>query len=397
MPFRRALLVVRLASIALLVARGASAAGEDLARARVLDQQGVRAYREERYNDAIHFFEEALKLGGPPSEIWNIAKCHVRMDEPEEAVKSIQEYLEQKGLSAADRAEAEQQLHEIERRHSMLTVASSPAGGLVYVDGKRWPGLTPATIDVAPGEHKVVVELAGYEPLERTVTAKLGRAVIVEGSLAKTDAPSPARPEAYDPKRLQRAHRLTLGAEIGISMPEYGSIGGNVGPAGYLSAAYVAYDDPRLVVTVGAAMTFTADSWSNTSGLPNTNPNCENPIPSDDTATALSGFVQGGAFWRALPGWRLGGDLGVGFATYSVGEAGRDVFVPTCHPSSGVKPAFHIDAVASYAFSSEFRVLLAPVVLELQPAFDGASRTPRDATGLWLRWGAAAGLAFDLL
>src|SRR5277367_3097292 len=121
-----------------LVPLPALASEQDLARARVLDQQGVRAYREERYNDAISFFEEARKLGGPPSEIWNIAKCHVHMDEPEEGAKFIEEYLDQKGLSAADRAEAEQQLREIQHRHSTLTVSSSPAGATVYLEGHKW-------------------------------------------------------------------------------------------------------------------------------------------------------------------------------------------------------------------------------------------------------------------
>jgi Flp pilus assembly protein TadD len=49
-------------------------ASDDLDRARALDQQGVRAFREARYNDAIRYFEEALKLGGPSSELWNSAK-----------------------------------------------------------------------------------------------------------------------------------------------------------------------------------------------------------------------------------------------------------------------------------------------------------------------------------
>src|SRR5271155_3131741 len=130
MPARRALSLLYVASLAalLLASRGAAASDQDLERARVLDQQGVRAYREERYNDAIRFFEEALRLGGPPSEIWNIAKCHVHMDEPEEGAKFIEQYLDQKGLSAGDRAEAEQQLHEIQHRHSTLTVSSSPPG-----------------------------------------------------------------------------------------------------------------------------------------------------------------------------------------------------------------------------------------------------------------------------
>ncbi|MGO8991944.1 MAG: hypothetical protein ACLQVI_01350, partial [Polyangiaceae bacterium] len=65
MPARRALVLLSVSLFAL----PAAASDQDLVRARVLDQQGVRAYREERYNDAIRYFEEALKLGGPPSEI----------------------------------------------------------------------------------------------------------------------------------------------------------------------------------------------------------------------------------------------------------------------------------------------------------------------------------------
>ncbi len=64
---------VAFAAALVSLSRGAAAASEDLERARLLDQQGVRAYKEERYNDAIRFFDEAFRLGGPPSELWNIA------------------------------------------------------------------------------------------------------------------------------------------------------------------------------------------------------------------------------------------------------------------------------------------------------------------------------------
>ncbi len=401
MHLRRALSILLAAPVALCAVPAAGDA-QDLARARVLDQQGVRAYREERYNDAIRFFEVALKVVGPPSEIWNVAKCHVRMDEPEEAAKSIHEYLDQKGLSAADRLEAEQQLREIEHRHSTLTVASSPAGAAVYLEGHRWAGVTPATIDLAPGDHAVTIELAGYDPIQRSVTAKFGRAVIVDARLEKNDravaAPGGARtgPADAGARGRGRPHRLTLGAQLGFTVPRFGSIGGSVAPAGYFEGAYVAFVDPRLVLTVGAAATVTGDSWSNTSGLANQNANCGATIPESGGATAFSAFLQGGLAWRASPRWRIGGDVGVGVATYSIGEAGFDVFSPTCRPSPGVKPVVHFDGRVSYAFSPELRLLLSPVVLELQPAFDGASSAPRDATGLWLRFGAAAGLAFDL-
>jgi tetratricopeptide (TPR) repeat protein len=62
---------------------------EDLARARVLDQQGTKAFVDGRYNDAIRYYEEAYRLGGPPFELWNIAKCYVRLDQPEQATEML--------------------------------------------------------------------------------------------------------------------------------------------------------------------------------------------------------------------------------------------------------------------------------------------------------------------
>jgi hypothetical protein len=404
MPARRASLLT-VTAIAILFSRTAAASDQDLERARVLDQQGVRAYRDERYNDAIRFFEEARRLGGPPSEIWNIAKCHVKMDEPEAGAKFIEEYLDQKGLGPSDRAEAEQQLHEIQRRHSTLTVSSTPSGVTVYLDAHRWAGITPATIDVSAGDHKVTLEAPGYEPEERSITAKFGRAIIVDARLSRSSrssvqaGPAPQGPSEPDAsaRGRQGSHRVALAAEIGVTVPRFGTIGGSAAPAGYLSAAYVAVDDARAVLSIGAKVMITGDAWSNTSGLSNSNQNCISSVPNDDSATAVSAFVDGGAAWHASSRWRLGGDLGVGFATYTMSEAGRDVFLPSCRPSPGVEPAVHVEGLATYSFSRELRLLLSPIILEAQPAFGGTSSSPKDATGPWLRLGAAAGLAFDVL
>src|ERR1700736_4580579 len=69
---------------------GGSIKGSDLDAARELDQQGVRAFAAGRYREAIHFFYEARRLGGPPTELWNIARCHERLDEGEESAKAIE-------------------------------------------------------------------------------------------------------------------------------------------------------------------------------------------------------------------------------------------------------------------------------------------------------------------
>jgi hypothetical protein len=375
----------------------------DMERARALDQQGVRAYKEERFNDAIRFFDEAYRVGGPPSELWNVAKCRLRLDDPEGAAKEIEKYLSQSGLSANDRAEAEQQLHEIEHRPSTLAVDSTPGGSNVFIDGRRNApaGTTPATIPIAPGSHTVTIEHAGYESYEKSVDAKYGRSIIVDAQLSRGDAPlaattATATPEKTKPGAHGEPHRVILEGELGAQFPRFGSIGGGANVAGFFSLSYVVVDASRLIVSVGARGMLSSDSWGNTVGAPSTSPNCGAAIPTNEAATAVSAFVVGGVAWRATPRWRIGGDLGLGFATYSVGEVGGDLFIPNCRPSPGVKPAVHLGGEVSYAFSRELRLVLSPVILEAQPAFAGARSTPKDASGVWLRYGMAAGLAFDL-
>ena len=219
------------------------ASDQDLARARVLDQQGVRAYREERYNDAIRFFEEARKLGGPPSEIWNIAKCHERLDEPEEAAKYIQEYLDLKGLGAADRAEAEQQLHEIQHRHSTVTISSSPLGG----DGV--PGGTPlGGRDAGDDRRRRRGTIASRSRSRgtRPSSARSRRSTGARSSSMRVSRRAPAPPAPSSPRRRgrRRPTRARTRAvartawcsprEIGVTVPRFGSIGGSAAAGGVL-------------------------------------------------------------------------------------------------------------------------------------------------------------------
>jgi Tfp pilus assembly protein PilF len=99
--------------------------------ARALNQQGVRAYLEGRYGDALRYFEAALRFGGPPSELWNIARCQQRLDDAESAAATLARYLEVASLTADERAEAKRELAEIQGRPSRLTVVSAPHGAQI--------------------------------------------------------------------------------------------------------------------------------------------------------------------------------------------------------------------------------------------------------------------------
>jgi hypothetical protein len=156
----------------------------DLEAARELDQEGVRAFRDGRFSDAIRFFLSAYRLGGPSSELWNVARSRERMDDLETAAAAIEQYLAQGDLSSQDRAEAERELESLRARPSILTVITVPAGAVVTIDGKQTAGPTPVSLEIRPGAHSISVHHDGYATVTRPLESRFGRAVIVSLDLA---------------------------------------------------------------------------------------------------------------------------------------------------------------------------------------------------------------------
>jgi hypothetical protein len=165
----------------------------DLDAARELDQQGVRAFRDARFSDAIRYFRSAYRLGGPSSELWNVARSRERMDDAETAAGAIEQYLSQRDLGAQDRAEAERELEALRARPSVLTVITVPGGAVVTVDGKPIAAPTPVSLDLRPGPHTLAVHRDGYPTETRSLDARLGRAVIVRVDLGHDRRGGPDR------------------------------------------------------------------------------------------------------------------------------------------------------------------------------------------------------------
>jgi hypothetical protein len=147
--------------------------------ARVLDQQGVVAFESGRYHDALMFFEASLAHGGPSLERWNAAKCYLKLDEPEKADAELSQYMTGSDLTPDDRRDGEALLYSLRHRPSMVTVVSTPLGVPVSVDGHA-VGATPVTALVVPGDH-VVALMRGPDVVDsHLVTARYGRAILVE-------------------------------------------------------------------------------------------------------------------------------------------------------------------------------------------------------------------------
>src|SRR5271168_1219329 len=91
----------------------ARAQEDDLARARFLDQQGVRAFADGHFRDAMTLFWASYRAGGPPTELWNVARCQLKLEDTDGARRTLETYLDQKDLADADRAEGKRLLDEL--------------------------------------------------------------------------------------------------------------------------------------------------------------------------------------------------------------------------------------------------------------------------------------------
>lgn len=357
----------------------------DLARARELDAQGARAYREGRTRDALLLFTEAYRLGGPSLELWNVARCHQRLDEDDDAAEVLVKYLEATDLSPADRVEATRELHELRRTSSMLLVDSSVAGATVLIDGRR-VGIAPVAVEVGPGRHMVRVVDAKERPRDLEVEARLGRPIVVRAMAGFEELSPAAEPPV--------TRRLELDLQGGVSVHAMGTVAGRVSP-GLSSGLRFAIGDRSVTGFVAVRGEFFGLGWSTTGAILNPKlPQCV--LPDRYQATALSGTLGGGVAWDATRVVRASLELGVGAEGMFVSRGGGDVLMPSCSPSPGLVPSGSARASVSFRLGGGSRIALTPLAFAIHPAYDGARSDPRDASGAWIRLGGTVGLAYDV-
>jgi hypothetical protein len=65
-------------------------------------------------------------------------------------------------------------------------VKSDPPGADVTIDGK-YMGSTPSTVRLAPGDHTILLEKAGFKPWQRTMAVNPGGIVTIDATLAKQE------------------------------------------------------------------------------------------------------------------------------------------------------------------------------------------------------------------
>jgi len=384
--------VKRLAAAIFLVTSLAHAQDDALARARFLDQQGARAYAEGRFRDAAALFNESFRAGGPATELWNVARCQLKLDDPDAARRTLQAYLDRTDLGAEDRAEGQRLEGEIAKRISTFVVASTPTGAQVTVDG-RVVGATPYTSTLQPGAHEIFIGA-----ITKHIVAKDGRAVVLSVELDSRDTPDEAPPEKH-PTRKAKKHVRRFFGELGV-VGSVSVLGGGAIVTGAASPELAFGFSPFVFrdVTVGIGLRFRAtyDQWSTSPVVSNANASCT--PPNDYNGVEMLVMPTVFASFRMSDRVRIGGRLGFGGAIYASGSPiGGDLFTPTCIYGGSLAPDGYAAMDVSISLADWLRLVVYPVTFDVHPSYVGARNDATfDASGAWVRVGAGLSLAVDL-
>jgi hypothetical protein len=194
--------------------------------AREKFREGVKAYDERRYKDAIDLFHQAHSAAPSPAFVFNIAHAYEAMGDSTSALSWFRSYLRET-TDTPDRADIEARAQALEAKLAsqgiqQMTVLSRPEGATVTIDG-RPVGVTPWTGELYPGKHAILLTLRGYDDANTQVDLDPAKARDVALDLVPTReaAPSPppvvtkeqARPaNAERPARVGAVTWMTLGA-----------------------------------------------------------------------------------------------------------------------------------------------------------------------------------------
>jgi tetratricopeptide (TPR) repeat protein len=177
----------------------AQGAADPLARTRF--EQGVAAFDDGRFREAVELFKEADRLAPSPLHSFNVAKVYERMGDDRNALARYREYL-RRLPTAENAAEVRRRVADLERSLKelgvqQLSVLTTPPGATVLIDDVA-RGASPWTGELPPGRHLLALRLSGYRDKVKELELPADHAIDVELTLQRS-APAQVAPAETTP------------------------------------------------------------------------------------------------------------------------------------------------------------------------------------------------------
>jgi tetratricopeptide (TPR) repeat protein len=165
-------------------------------------EAGVAAYTAGHYKDAVDLFLAADRLAPSSPLSFNIARAYEKLGDDSGALRFYRDYLRRtpNAQNATDVGALVKRFEERLKAKGVqqMTVLSTPTGATVALDGAP-VGVTPATLDMPPGQHHLALMLRGYADTERDIELPADHALDVVLELAPAPEPDQAAPAAAGP------------------------------------------------------------------------------------------------------------------------------------------------------------------------------------------------------
>ena len=178
--------------IALWVAGGEAA----LADAREDFRRGEAAYQRGDYELAIQVWQDAFKQDPRPLIQYNLAQAYERLGQLNKAVEALSAFVDTGSPNDPAYGDATARLQALRLRlaASGVVIEGGADGAAVEIDGTSWGRLPrPDKIALVPGQHRIVVRLAGYRDTVMDVLVPEGQELRVPVTLDPVAAAPAAR------------------------------------------------------------------------------------------------------------------------------------------------------------------------------------------------------------
>lgn len=193
------LLIFCLCALALFATEQVGADAGPTADARSLFREGQELYRRGDYETAVTRWSAAYELDPRPLLQFNLSQAYGRMGKLVEERAALILFLETASDADPGIEAAASRLAIVERtlaRTALIVKVQQADGARIFIDGED-RGLLPRPdpFFVAPGEHRVAIELEGREPFEAHILVPAGEQINVEAKLPPLSGAS--RPEGF--------------------------------------------------------------------------------------------------------------------------------------------------------------------------------------------------------
>ncbi len=255
-------------------------------KAKVLFDAGVNALEHKDYAKALKSFQDAYEVSPHWAVLAHIGTCFVKMGQPEKAIESFEQYLEQgrDKIPPDERKNAEEMIVQEKQKIGVLVLSVAEDGIEALIDGASI-GTSPYKETVLkPGTHEIVVRFAENDIVKRDIEISGGQELVlrVERETHVSTAPQPVpvekprikpvetqsvqepapvdTPPAVEDKVKKKGSPVPFGIALGVTIADAAAVAVSWALYGYNKQSASNYG-LTLDTLAGGDSTFSDYSW----------------------------------------------------------------------------------------------------------------------------------------